>query len=483
MFKYITSIFLIALISATGYAGNLKAYFTYCTFNSPDNGPYIETYLSVVGNSTMYLKTRNNTFQSKIEVTFIFKQGEEIITFKKYNLLSPEISDSLGEKVNFMDQQRISLPNGKYEFEISIKDINTNDSPFKSTQILAVDYPENSISISDIELIESLKKTTTKSIITKSGYDILPYTSDFYPEFFDKIAFYSEIYNTSRVLGENENFLISYYIEIYENNKVAGNFKGFAREKAKPVNIFLKSFPIEKLPSGNYNIVIEVRNKNNELLKEKKIFFQRSNPKSTPLLISDDYLNSFVAQMDRKELDEAIKSIEPISTNIEINFAKNQLKGKEGELMRQYFYNFWITRNPLNPEEEWSTYAKRVTTTNKLFSTGIKKGFTTDRGRIYLKYGKPNTRSEIKSEPSSYPYEIWHYYRVENFSNKRFVFYSPDIVTNDYPLLHSDMPGYINNPQWKVQLHRRTNQPIDMDTENNNNHYGGRADDYYNNPR
>ncbi|MBL4594729.1 MAG: GWxTD domain-containing protein [Flavobacteriales bacterium] len=483
MKKYITSILLIFLISANAFAGNLKAYFTYCTFNSPNNGPYIETYLSVVGESSVYVKNNNNTFQSKIEITLIFKQGDEIKKFKKYNLLSPEITDSLSEKVNFMDQQRISLPNGKYEFEISIKDLNSTELAFKSTQILTVDYPENEISISDIELIESLKKTKTKSIITKSGYDIFPYTSDFYPESFEKIAFYSELYNVDKVLGDNESFLISYYIETYETNKVAGNYKSFVRETAKPVNIILKSFNIEKLPSGNYNLVIEARNKSNDLLVKKKVFFQRSNPKSTPLLISDDYLNSFVAGMNKEQLDDYIKSIEPISSNIEISFAQNQLKGKDEELMRQYFYNFWITRNELDPETEWKNYAKRVETTMKLFSTGIKKGYTTDRGRVYLKYGIPNTRSEVKSEPSSYPYEIWHYYKIENFSNKKFVFYSPDIITNDYPLLHSNMPGYINNSQWQVQLHKRTNQPIDMDTENNSDHYGGRANDYFNNPR
>ena len=470
-------------ISANLKAGNLKAYFTYCTFNSPDNGPYIETYLSVVGNSAIYKKTENNTFQSKTEITLIFKQGDEIKKFKKYNLLSPEISDSLAEKVNFMDQQRISLPNGKYEFEISIRDLNSEKPPFKSTQILTLDYPTTKISISDIELVESLKKTTTKSIITKSGYDIIPYTSDFYPESFEKIAFYSEIYNTNKVLGNDEAFLISYFIETYENNKLVANYKRFSRETAKSVNILLASFSIENLPSGNYNLVIEVRNKKNDLLVNKKIFFQRSNPKVTPLLISDDYLNSFVAKMSKKELDNNIECIEPISSNIEINFAQNQLKGKDEELMRQYFYNFWITRNEIDPETEWKKYLEQVKIVNNLFSSQIKKGYKSDRGVIFLKYGAPNTRSEFLFEPSSYPYEIWHYYKIKRFSNKRFVFYDPSFGMNEYPLLHSDMPGHIINPQWKVQLHKRTNQPIDMESQDPRPYSQDKSNDYFNNPR
>jgi len=483
MKKYITILILVVLFSTRSTAENLKAYFTYCTFNIPDSGPYIETYLSVVGSSATYAKTANNTYQSKIEVTLIFKQGEEIKKFKKYNLSSPEIKDSLSERSNFMDQQRITLPNGKYEFEVSIKDLNSTEAPFKSTQILSIDYPNDKVSISDIELIESLKKTTSKSVLTKSGYDIVPYTSDFYPEDFEKIAFYTEIYNANKVIGENEAFLISYHIETFENKKMIGSYRSFARETAKPVNILLKSFAIESLPSGNYNLVVEARNKQNELLAEKKIFFQRSNPKSTPLLVSEDYLNTFVDNLTAKELSENIKSIEPISTTVEINYAENQLKGKDEAMMKQYFYNFWLARNDLDPETEWKNYQELVKTSNKLFTTGIKKGYTTDRGRIYLKYGKPNTRTVINSEPSSYPYEIWHYHKVKGFSNKRFVFYSRDLVTNDYPLLHSDMPGHIYNAQWKVQLHKRTNQPRDMNEENNDGHYGGRADDYFKNPR
>ncbi|MDB4534596.1 GWxTD domain-containing protein, partial [Vicingaceae bacterium] len=448
-----------------------------------ENGPFIETYLSVVGSSAIYKKTLENTFQSKIEVTLIFKQGEEIIKYKKYNLSSPVINDSLAVRDNFIDQQRISLPDGKYEFEVSIKDINSEKEPFKSTQILEIDYPTTEIRVSDIELVESLKKTSEKTVLSKNGYDILPYTSDFYPEDFEKIAFYAEIYNADKAVGINEPFLLSYYIETSENNKIINSYRSFSREVGKPVNILLKSFSIVDLPSGNYNLAVEVRDKKNKLLTTKKIFFQRSNPKSTPLLLSNDYLSTFVDSLDKKQLSESLKSIEPISTTVEINFAENQLKGEDEAMMKQYLYNFWLTRNEMDPEMEWRNYEELVKTTNELFSTGIKKGYTTDRGRIYLKYGKPNTRSQIKSEPSSYPYEIWHYHKVKGFSNKRFVFFSRDLVTNEYPLLHSDMPGHIFNAQWRVQLHKRTNQPLDMDEENNDGHYGGRANDYFNNPR
>lgn len=481
--KQITTILFILLFSVSAFAGNLKAYFTYCTFYSPEDGPYIETYLSVMGGSAIYEKTAQNTFQGKIEITLIFKQGDEIKTFKKYNLLSPEITDSLAERVNFMDQQRIPLSNGNYEFEISIKDLNSANPPFVSTQILNIDYPTDKISISDIELIESTKKSTTNSILTKSGYDIVPYTSDFYSEDFEKIAFYSEIYNVDKILGEDEDYLTSYFIESYEGKQIIGNYQSFTRNKAKPVSILLKSFPIEKLPSGNYNLVIEVRNKSNDLIVSKKVFFQRSNPSVSPLLMSDDYQSTFVSKLTKSELVEYIKCIEPIASNVEVDFALNQLKSQDIDLMRQYFYNFWITRNEDSPENEWIKYFNEVVTVNKLFSTQIKKGYTTHRGVIYLKYGKPNTRVTFVDSPVSYPYEIWHYYEIAGFSNKKFVFYNPSVGVNEYPILHSDLRGYINNPKWRITLNKRVRQPTDIDSKDPYFRYEDKSGDYFNNPR
>jgi len=463
------------------FAENLKATFTFSTFYSPSEGPYIETYLSVVGNSVKYIKNDKNNYQGTIEVTLLFKQGEEIKSFKKYNLKSPEIKDSLLARDDFMDQQRISLPNGKYDFEIIINDVNTNVPEFKSTQSLTIDYSKTSMAISDIELLESITKTEKKNTLSKSGYDLIPYSSDFYPEDFEKIAFYAELYNTDKVLGADGKFLINYSI-IGENNNVINNYRGFIRETAKSVTILLKTFNIKDLPSGNYYLAIEAKNKDNETLIHKKIFFQRSNPKAMPLLISEDYENSFVANMTNEELTEYISSCEPTSTNTEINFFENQLKGGDVKLMKQYFYNFWLARNPIEPEVEWNKYKELVKFTHEEFSTQIKKGYETDRGRIYLKYGKPNSRQEYKNEPSVYPYEMWHYYGIKDQNNIRLIFYNPDLISNDYPMLHSNLRGEINNDRWENMLHYRTTMSRGRDRASGDDE-GGDSRDNFNNPR
>jgi GWxTD domain-containing protein len=479
MKKLILLLLIGCLVSPFVEAANMQANFTYCSFYNQEKGPYLETYLSFVGESLIYKKNENGKFQSGVEVVLIFKQADKIIDYKKYNLLSYEYDDSLAVKTNMIDQQRISLPNGDYDFEISLRDINTTEQPFVNTQKLKIDYNENEISISDIELIESFKKTEEKGILSKSGFDLLPYTSDFFSEDFEKIAFYAEVYNASKIFGENEDFLINTYIESYETKNIIGNYKSFKREKAKPVNVVFSSFNIEKLPSGNYSLVVEARSKTNELLISKKIFFQRSNPSVSTLLISDDYINSFVTQMSNSQLEDNIKCLVPISSKSELSFAENQLGASDIELKRQFFYNFWLTRNPTNPEEEWKKYKELVDITQDKFATSIKRGYETDRGRVFLKHGKPNTLSELKNEPSSYPYEIWHYYSVEGRSNVKFIFYNPDVISNDYPLLHSTLPGEIYNAQWKVDLHKRTNVTRQIDQENPREYDQDKTNEYF----
>jgi len=475
------------LVAFSVSAEKLKAYFAYCTFNSPQSGPYVETYLSIMGNSVAYQLAESGIMQGSIEVTFVFKQDGEVKNFKKYNLLSPEVSDSAKAYKNFIDQQRISLPNGAYELEIQIKDNNTDDKPFRVFQEVVVDYPDNKITISDIELFESHKEAKEQTMLTKSGYDLVPYVSDFYPKSVDKISFYAEIYNTHKILGNDEPYLLNFYIESYETGVIVNNLRSFKKQTAKQVNVLLNKFNINNLPSGNYNLTIEVKNKTNQLLASKKLFFQKSNP-DLKIKAEDiarlETASSFVESItDKEKLRSNIGSLAPISTEIERNFQEHQLKNADIRLMQQYFLSFWQTRDQLNPGSTWRKYKDNVDKAQELFATSIKNGYETDRGRIYLRHGVPNTVITRDNEPSSYPYKIWHYYKAGNQSNVKFVFYNPDLVSNDYELLHSNLRGEVNDYRWQYRLQNRNTPNTNLDEEKGIDHFGNRPEDYYNTPR
>jgi GWxTD domain-containing protein len=485
-FQSVIFCFLLTSI-AIAQGKNVEAYLNYCTFNSPTAGPFIETYLSIIGSSLKHQKTPTGMKQANVEVTLVFKKGDKIVDFKKFSLKSPETMDSVAA-ANFIDQQRFSLANGVYGLEIEIKDLNAPNAPkLAVTEQINIDFPSNEIVFSDIQLVESYKKSEKQNILTKSGYDLIPYVSHFYPKSMPNLTFYSEVYNTSKVIGGDEKFLINYFIETADKGVKLSNYNSFSRKGAADVAILLGDFPIDKLPSGNYNLVLEARNKNNELLAQKKLFFQRSNS-GVELNLQDiasvNVDQTFVSKITNQDtLADLIRSIRPISSSLERTFADNQLKQSSLQLKQQFFYNFWFSRNALDPEKEWQDYNENVKIVNANFGSKIRKGYDSDRGRIYLQYGAPNTISQQYSEPSSYPYEIWHYYRIGNFNNRRFIFYNPELATNEFPLLHSDMFGEIYNPRWQIMLNKRTNQIMDLDETRPQQHFGGNVEEYWQNPR
>ena len=143
------------------------------------------------------------------------------------------------------------------------------------------------------------------------------------------------------------------------------------------------------------------------------------------------------------------------------------------EQLQRYFYSFWLARNPANPEESWLKYKKMVDIVQERFGSIQVKGYRTDRGRVYLQYGQPNDILEIPSDPVTLPYEIWHYYYLDNQTNVKFVFYDPALVGNDYELLHSNKYGEPHDSNWKMRLVRKLQPQRDIYDPEPEDYFGG----------
>jgi len=455
MKNIIILISILLLIVSQGFAQDqvLSASFNYATFYSHDNGPYLETNLSVIGNSAKFMiNNKANTMQAEIEVTMIFKRNETVVTFRKYNLLSPEIDLDVVAKPNFIDLQRILLEPGNYTLELTIKDKNYETEAFKYSEDFTIDYNSTDVAISDMLFVENYSKSKEQNILSKSGYDLVPYVSNFYPKNIDEFIFYVEIYNVNKVLSNNESFLLKYYIETYDNNRDLFEYNGFSKEKAQDINVLLRKMDISKLPSGNFNVVVELRNKQNELIKQRKYFFQRSNPGFAFNVLDMPAINTsntFVNKYNNVDsLKDYLKSMFPICEIAERRYIDNLLNQDNIDNMKQFLYNYWSAKNSTNTELEWEKYKYKVKLVNDAYSTQIVKGYESSRGIVYLKYGAPNAISERKHEPNTYPFEIWQYYELDGKQNRKFLFYNPNVVGNDYELLHSNVQGEVINKNW-----------------------------------
>ena len=258
----------------------------------------------------------------------------------------------------------------------------------------------------------------------------------------------------------------------------------------KDTEVIINTIDISNLPSGNYYLVLEARDRNNEIIGYNQYFFQRSNPNyqiDNNALAAINIENVFTGNIDNLDtIREYIRTLEAISSQIEREYASNLVKTDDLQTMQQYFYSFWASRNPLSPQVEWEKYYSQVKRVNSSFTAQRMKGYQTDRGIVFLKYGAPDRIVQNHNEPGAYPYEIWHYYTLDKQRNKKFVFMTKDITTNDFQLIHSDAIGEINNFRWTNEIYSRTYgtyYDYGVDGTVNPNTYGDDAKDYYDNPR
>ena len=486
MKKIALGLVLIAFMSMNLQSKTIRAYLSYSIFNTPDNKPYIETYLTIQSSCIVHALQENGTYQGKLNVQIIFRQNDSIVNFGKYELLSPEIKDTAVNSVNFLDVQRYSLPAGTYDLELNLDDPNSEEEPIVSNTSFIIDFPVDEFAFSDIEFLSSYEKNETTGILNKQGYEVIPYGYNFFPREETEMHFYTEVYNSIKTLGE-EPYIIYSYIRPFEVDKKLDQFFYMRKMKAKPINVLLSTIDIEQLPTGNYLLVNEARDRNNDLIASKELFFYRDNPDAafnlTNILISDPS-STFVGKIDNRDsLVLYIDYLYPISTEAEKIYVKSQIKTANIEVLQKYFYNFWNERDKVDPEGAWLAYLELVKQANHNFKTVSLDGYLSDRGRVYLQYGKPNVIAESHNEPAAFPYEIWHYYEINGQRNKKFVFYTQEIATNDFHLLHSDVVGELANYHWQRQLYSRTWDPYSIDDVIIPNSYGSFATDYYLQPR
>lgn len=463
-------------------AKSIKAYLMMSEFMGNDSGNYVETYLNINSKSIIYAKNNQGKLQASIAVNILFSRNDSVFAYEKYNLLSPEYDDTLTAKPNFIDVQRFLLKKGEYTFELSITDNNNITKPFSYKQQVVVDLNPAVPSVASIELVDSYKKADTTGHFSKNGFDIIPYVSSYFPESVNEITFYTELYGINRDLPEGETFVVNTYLEAFENGVKIQDYFRFNRSKSAKVVPLLGSLNIKSLPSGNYNLVVEARDKENKLIADQRVFIQRSNPKVEANLNELNALNvqqSFVEKMTSDSLNEFIKYLRPVSSRIEVEYASHVIASKELLSKQQFFLSFWQKRNQSAPEQEWNAYHLRVKEANRLFKTQSRKGYATDRGRVYLQYGKPDSRLVYDREPSLYPYELWQYYKLNNRTNRRFVFTNTDLVSNNYVLIHSDAIGEVRDDRWQTRLNRRNNMYQSFDQEKAVDQFGTNLRDAY----
>ena len=173
---------------------------------------------------------------------------------------------------------------------------------------------------------------------------------------------------------------------------------------------------------------------------------------------------------------------------------------KTDEERDQFIEQFWLRRDPDpdTPENEYKEqYHERIQYANERFASGI-PGWKTDRGRIYIMYGKPD---QLESHPSggsydrptwegggttsTYPFEIWWYRHIDGIGTDIEIEFVDPTGTGEYRIARSPyekdallyVPNAGNTLAEQLGMETRADRISGMYSGGGNRMFGGRAKD------
>jgi len=173
------------------------------------------------------------------------------------------------------------------------------------------------------------------------------------------------------------------------------------------------------------------------------------NPTSTPTQDVTEKTRKVGKENEKIYKDWLNKDVRYIITKEEKK-AFEQLKTDEER--ENFIENFWRRRDP-NPDTEENEYREeyyeRIAYANERFASGI-PGWMTDRGRIYIAWGKPDS---VESYPTggyydrptyegggsttTYPYEVWFYRHLDGVGEGVEIEFVDPTGTGEYRIARS----------------------------------------------
>ncbi|MFN3385989.1 MAG: GWxTD domain-containing protein [Candidatus Thermochlorobacter sp.] len=391
-----------------------------------------------------YDEIETNTFRTQLELNIAAYRGEKLMQKTAVRTSSTD-STVAREKGQLIVLARLTLPPENYRIVITLKSLGKKDFQAETARELEVKaFGMAQAAISDIRLGALAYRSTAKSsMFYRNGYEIVPNPTALFGSGFDTAILYAEFYNLNALPKDTKFFQRAF---LTRNAQVLEHTERLlpcapSRETA----LFLERIHIANLASGGYEFHLQLVDSAMSpiLAQSKKIFVFNPHVKMhTPRVSAAD--ESFV-WMTEKDAQEMRSQIVPLITPDEAK-AYDTLRTLAER--QQFFQRFWGVRGGISARRE---FMNKVSEADKLYSTRFRRGYETDKGRIFLKYGRPTNVESVAGNQQSRPYEIWTYLNASEQIEMMFVFVDRSNVGN-YELVHSTAPGEVQNVNWRTLI-------------------------------
>lgn len=214
-------------------------------------------------------------------------------------------------------------------------------------------------------------------------------------------------------------------------------------------------FPLDGLPEGTYTFAASVA-LGNQTVERTGSFsvgnMQAALQRQMAMRRANRFLDeSFFGAMSEAELDKAAEQLQLIATprQLEVYQATGERK-LSVEAKRRFLVNFWTQLDdskdtPAN--ERRMAYYDGIALADSLYGEAGRSGrpgWKTDRGRVFVKYGKPDEVFRRQQEGRAPPYEIWRYTQ----GRLRYYIFADRTNYGLYTLMKSNDLAEAGQPQW-----------------------------------
>ena len=418
---------------------------------------YLELYYTYKQSLLTY-KSKGDAFEGAIimSITLSSNESDSVLLNKKIRIPGL-VADtaSTDQDRSLVGMLNMFVPN--LNQNMSIKSVDENDESRTHTFTLELpskSFFSNSVSISDIELASTIRKTQNgkKNLFTKGPYDVIPNPSGIYSSNLPVIYYYYEVYNLLKGITGEKYIVNNTILDLNGLQLLSGQQ---TKAKVNESSVEVGQINISSLQSGIYVLDAQIYDENNTPLSNsmKPFRYINLNPASAaPVsdLSSSDLLSSQLYAKTEDALDEEFASLLYISSRSEKRGYK-KTKGLDNKV--KFLTNFWGKRdsNPSTPQNEDRDDHLAMVEYSSRYASGLKKGWQSDRGRIVMAYGIPDEYDRQAAAMGEAPHEIWSYYNIQG--GVLFVFAALG-GGQEYRLIHSTHRSELQDYQWREKVTR-----------------------------
>jgi GWxTD domain-containing protein len=443
--------------STAGGAKKLFLNIDFAQFRGDSSASFVEVYYCFGAGQLHYLNDgRKFSAAAILSLRAVDQQTNAVVLQRKWKV-PHSVTDTaaLGESKNLVGVLGAWLKPAHYILRVTGFDMNDekNRDSLDVPMRLQV-FPRDSLSLSDVEFCSSIRQipADTSNIFYKNTLEVIPNPSVLYGTGLPMVLYYVEVYNLfCKVKGGEYACAMSVY-------DAAGHEvlrQSHKKRRVHDSSVEVGTISVGKLKSGTYTFrfVLKDSMAEEQAVSSKKFFVY--NPGAAGLAVDsaagphEEYLSSEYALMDEKALDEEFECVHYVALGDEVDRYEH-LTGVNSK--RQFMYEFWKRRDP-DPttieNEVKKEYLARVEHANLNFRGGMKEGWKTDRGRVYVVYGPPDEIERHPNEMNTKAYEIWYYHSLQGGVEFDFIDRSGFF---DYILVNSTCRNEIRDDNWQQRL-------------------------------